>query len=184
MNARRDLPPLLASLSQISIQTSAPTPKLLILAHKTDLLVRLTSPSSPCPPNLPSAIRSTARERLKSILTREMDRLKSARGGGGIGGRIEGMGKVAGAKRGGWLSQLFGGGQDASVGDEGGEGVEDEGSIWGGKGEFRWEDVEGVDIEWGVSGLGMVDIGKQVRTMENQTSGDGLNELEAFLLSV
>ena len=113
-----------------------------------------------------------------------MDRLKSARGHGGVGGRIEGMGKVAGTRRAGWLSQLFGGGQDANAGDEVREGEEDEGSIWGGKGEFRWEDVEGVDIDWGVSGLGMVNDGKQAATMENQSPGDGLDELRAFLLSV
>lgn len=39
---------------------------------------------------------------------------------------------------------------------EEGDGQEDEGLIWGGRGAFRWEDVEGVDIQWGVAALGPV----------------------------
>ncbi len=176
----RDLPPLLTSLCNRALRSSLPPPKLLILAHKADLLIRPTPPSSPSPPNIPSTIRSTARERLKSILTREMDRLKSVRGGGGVGGRIEGMGKVSRTGGGGWFSRLFGASQSVSSEGEG-EGEEDEALVWGGKGPFRWEDMEGVSVAWGVSGLGMVNVGKQVAAVSEVEEGDGSDELKEFL---
>ncbi len=113
-----------------------------------------------------------------------MDRLKSARGGGGVGGRIEGMGKVAGTGGGGWFSKMFGGGRYVVISDANGDDHEDEGLTWGGKGPFRWEDVEGVDVEWGVSGLGMVNVGKEVVQVKGGEKGDGLNELKAFLLGL
>ena len=103
-----------------------------------------------------------------------MDRLKGARGS--TGGKIEGMGKVPGASTGGFFGKLFGG---APV-EDGGEGEEDETLIWGGRGPFKWEDVEGVDIEWAASGLGMVKMGKEVSGQEAE-EGDGLDDLKRFL---
>ena len=111
-----------------------------------------------------------------------MDRLKTARGAGGVGGRIEGMGRVAGSSGGSWFARLFGVSRARSEENEGeGEGDGDEGLIWGGKGPFRWEDVEGVEVEWGVSGLGMVSTGKPAVGDGDGEQGDGLSELEAFL---
>jgi len=103
-----------------------------------------------------------------------MDRLKAARGS--TGGKIEGMGKVAGTSSGGFFGKLFGG----APAEEGGEGEEDETLIWGGRGPFKWEDVEGVDIEWAASGLGMVKMGKEAFGKEVE-EGDGLNDLKRFL---
>lgn len=180
----RDLPPLLTTLANLTRHSFAVPPKVLILAHKTDLLIRPTPPASPFPPNLPSTIRSTARERLKSILTREMDRLKSARGGGGVGGRIEGMGKVAGSGEKNWLSKMFGGVQSVATTETDGDGEDDEVLIWGGKGPFRWEDIEGVEVEWAVSALGMVNVSQDVAGAKKPEKGDGLDELKSFLLSV
>ncbi|WVO21830.1 uncharacterized protein IAS62_003144 [Cryptococcus decagattii] len=169
------LPPILAALSNISarLPPSAPPPKLLLLAHKADLLARPTPSSSHCPPEIPTSTLTASTDRLKSILTREMDRLKSTRGE--TGGKIEGIGKVAGTS-GGFFSNLFGG----RAGDAGGEdeGDEDESLIWGGKGPFKWEDVEGVEVEWGASGLGAT---KGKTEAEN---GNGLDELKAFLWDI
>ncbi|WVQ78139.1 hypothetical protein IAT38_000220 [Cryptococcus sp. DSM 104549] len=169
------LPPVLTALANISLRlpSSSPPPRLLLLAHKADLLVRPTPSSSHCPPKIPPTSLTTSTDRLKSILTREMDRLKSARGGSG--GKIEGMGRVAGTS-GGWFSRLFGGGA-AGVEVEG-EGEDDEGLVWGGKEAFRWEDIEGVDIEWGASGLGATKVDTETQ------SGNGLDELKSFLWEV
>lgn len=115
-----------------------------------------------------------------------MDRLKSARVNSS-GGRIEGMSKVA-TSGGGWFSRLFGGSArgGGSVAEGEGEGDEDESLIWGTKGPFRWEDIEGVDIEWGCSGLGMVDVGQKVEKGEKEQAteargGDGLDDVMRFL---
>lgn len=145
---------------------NGPTPQLLILGHKTDLL---SGKEGKSPADLNSDARRTATERLRSILTREMDRLKSARGGSG--GRIEGMSKVQ-TSRGFW-SRLFGA---ARAGEVAAEGEDDEAMIWGGPGSFRWEDIEGVDISWGVSG-----IGPSNSLVANSEKGNGLHELEDFL---
>lgn len=110
--------------------------------------------------------------------------MKSARGGGGVGGRIEGMGKVASGGGAGWFSRLFGGGQSVVSGAGEGEEEDDDGLIWGGKGPFRWQDVEGVEVDWGVSALGMVSVGKEVAVTNEVEKGDGLDELEEFLLNI
>ena len=115
-----------------------------------------------------------------------MERLKDARGGGRVGGRIEGMSKVAGTVGGGFFDRLFGRSQSVSTGegkaeDEGED--EDESLVWGGKGPFSWGEVEGIEIEWGVSGLGMVNVGKQVAASPVER-GDGLDDLEGFMLGV
>jgi len=171
----RLLPPLLTTLASASLRNpSYPPPKFLFLAHKSDLLIRPTPPAVPSPPNIPDATRTTATERLRSILTREMDRLKAARGS--TGGKIEGMGKVAGTSNGGFFGKLF---ASAPV-EDAGEGEEDETLVWGGRGGFRWEDVEGVEIEWAASGLGMVKMGKEAVGQEVE-QGDGLDDLKRFL---
>ncbi|WWD15760.1 hypothetical protein CI109_100182 [Kwoniella shandongensis] len=174
------LPPVLTALTNLSLRLppSAPQPKLLLLAHKTDLLVRPSPPTTQSPPEIPSTTLVTSTDRLKSLLTREMDRLKSARGGSG--GKIEGMGKVAGSTSGSWFSRLFGGGSSGgvSVSEGEGEGEEDEALVWGGKGAFRWEDVEGIDIEWAASGLGAVRGEKEKGDVEE---GNGLDEVRRFL---
>ena len=167
----RQLPPILSALANLANQTGR-TPRLLILAHKTDLLVRPTPPSTTSPPNIPAQTRQVAVERLKSILSREMDRLKAARAAG-VGGRIEGMSRVSSGGRG-WFGKLF-----ASAEVEG-EVEEDEGLVWGGKGPFKWEDVDGVEIEWASSALGMVNMGSAGALREGE-QGNGLDELRNFL---
>lgn len=139
----------------------------------------------PSPPHLPPSTVQTATERLRSVLTREMDRLKGARGA--AGGRIEGMGRVAGGG-GGWWARLFvwgsGGGAGAEAGADEQEQDEDETLLWGGKGPFRWEEVEGLEIEWGASGLGMVSVvkaGKEGIATEEAEEGDGLDAVKRFL---
>lgn len=110
-----------------------------------------------------------------------MDRLKSARGGSG--GKIEGMGKVSGSSSGGWFSRLFGAGSSGVGVSEGeGEGEEDESLVWGGKGAFRWEDVEGIEIEWAASGLGAVKGGEKEKVDVDE--GNGLDEVRRFLWEV
>lgn len=101
-----------------------------------------------------------------------MERLKAACGAGGVGGRIEGMSGVASG--GGFWSRLFGGGNtepDANAED-------DEALIWGGNGPFRWEDVEGVEVDWAVTGLGPASSEKAT---EEQARGNGLDELTDFM---
>lgn len=172
----RELPPLLTQLAGSASRRglSAPPPRLLILANKTDLLARSTAGETPSPPELSQQARSTALERVKSILTREMDRLKSARGAGGVGGRIEGMSRVS-SSGGGFWARLFGSGAskepEATTED-------DEALVWGGAGAFRWEDVEGVEVSWGVSGVGAASTTTTEATSER---GNGLDELTYFL---
>ena len=89
------------------------------------------------------------------------------------------MSRVSGTG-GGWWSRLFGTGA-AAAGEADGEGEEDESLIWGEKGGFRWEDVEGVDVEWAASGLGMVQVIEKATDKENDTEGNGLDELRALL---
>ena len=167
----RQLPPILSALANLANQTGR-IPRLLILAHKTDLLVRPTPPAGTSPPDIPAQTRQVAIDRLKSILTREMDRLKAARTAG-VGGRIEGMSKVSSGGRG-WFGKLF-----ASAEVEG-EVEEDEGLVWGGKGPFRWEDIDGVEIEWASSALGMVNMAGAGAAKDGE-QGNGLDELRTFL---
>jgi len=176
---QRQLPPLLTALASSALRNpSYPPPKVLFLAHKSDLLIRPPPTAGPTPPSIPDAIRTTATDRLRSLLTREMDRLKSAKAS--TSGKIEGLSKVAGTGSGGFLSRLFGGG--AAV-DDGGEGEDDETLIWGGRGPFKWEDVEGLEIEWAATGLGPVKTGG-VSAVEEPETGDGLDDLKRFLWDV
>lgn len=167
----RELPPILTTLCAGSLASNEPA-KLLILGSKTDLLTR-PPPTGPSP-SITSQSRQTAVDRLKSVLTREMDRLKQSRAS--TGGRIEGIGRVqssGGTGLAGLWKRLFAGG--VVVADDG-EVEEDEGLVWGGKGTFRWEDIEGVEVEWGVSSLGGVKASGE--------EGDGLREVEEWLRKV
>lgn len=166
----------MTSLASLSLRRATPL-KLFILAHKSDLIIRPT-PTSACP-TIPVATRLTAIDRVRSILTREMDRLKAARGA--VGGRIEGMSRVATSGGGSWWSRLFGGSSSAAAptaGDDA-EAEEDEALVWGGKGGFRWEDVEGVEIEWGASALGSL---KDVAGSSGE--GEGLSELKEWVANI
>jgi signal recognition particle receptor subunit beta len=102
-----------------------------------------------------------------------MDRLKSARGA--VGGKIEGMGHVSGGG-GGWWARLFGGSGASAEAAEGQEAEEDEGLVWGGQGGWRWEDIEGVEVEWAASALGSI---KDIKA--EGVAGEGLDELKEFL---
>ncbi|WVQ98487.1 hypothetical protein IAU59_005613 [Kwoniella sp. CBS 9459] len=178
-----ELPPVLSALSNLAIRLppSSPPPKLLILAHKADLLARPAPPTTHSPPEIPETTLSTATDRLKSILTREMDRLKTSRES--TGGKIEGMSRVTGGSSTGFFGRLFGlGGSGAVVpGGEDDEDEVDESLIWGGKGPFRWEDVEGVEIEWGASGLG---VPASAKGTEAKEEGNGLDEVKRFVWDI
>ncbi|WVF72454.1 hypothetical protein IAT40_007269 [Kwoniella sp. CBS 6097] len=179
-----ELPPILSALSNLAIRLppSSPPPKLLILAHKADLLARPAPPNTHSPPEIPEATLSTATDRLKSILTREMDRLKTSRES--TGGKIEGMSRVSGGSSSGFFGRLFGFGGSGAVAGGSGEDDEDEvdeSLVWGGKGSFRWEDVEGVEIEWAASGLGVPASGKNGEAKEE---GNGLDEVKRFIWEV
>ncbi|WWC61303.1 uncharacterized protein I303_103884 [Kwoniella dejecticola CBS 10117] len=175
-----ELPPIFIALSNLSISQNLIEPlKLQILAHKTDLLTRSTSsnpPNAKSPPDIAETSLSAARDRVKSILTREMDRLKAARGGSG--GKIESMGKVTGgSSSSGFFARLFGGAGAGLAEGEEGEG-EDESLIWGGKGPFDWNDVEGLEVSFGATGLGAVGAGKDKAGSEE---GNGLDEIKQFI---
>jgi hypothetical protein len=89
----RELPAVLTRLAASSLSSSsAPIPRLLILAHKSDLLSRSATNEKSSTSTLDEKTKTTAIERTKLILTREMDRLKSARGT--TSGRIEGISQV------------------------------------------------------------------------------------------
>ena len=109
------------------------------------------------------------------MLTREMDRLKSARGGSG--GRIEGIGEIQSGSTSFW-SRLFG---KSTASSDGGEDKEDEALIWGGKGSFKWEDIEGVDVSWGSCGLGMVKVDQKPEAKDEERRGNGLDEVLTFI---
>ncbi|KAL1411214.1 hypothetical protein Q8F55_002165 [Vanrija albida] len=169
-----ELPALLSALAGASNRRglSSEPARLLILAHKTDLLAKSSTTASP--PDLTSQARTTALERVRSILTREMDRLKASRGSGGVGGRIEGMGRVASGGKSFW-ARLFGSAA-AEEPDAGNE--DDEALVWGSAGAFRWEDVEGVEVSFGTSGVGAA---KAVGAGSVADAGNGLDELNDFL---
>ncbi|WVR05029.1 hypothetical protein IAU60_002041 [Kwoniella sp. DSM 27419] len=176
-----ELPPVLSALANVAtrLPPSAPAPKLLILAHKADLIARPAPPTTHSPPDIPETTFTTATDRVKSILTREMDRLKSSREASG--GKIEGMGRVAGGSSAGFFGRLFGS-SGAGVSETADEGEEDEGLIWGGKGPFRWEDVEGVEVEWGASGLGVPTRDKAGEGDKQQ--GNGLDQVKRFIWDI
>ncbi|WVO16972.1 hypothetical protein L204_104658 [Cryptococcus depauperatus] len=167
---------ILVALVNVSarLPPSSTAPQLLLLAHKTDLLVRPNPPSTHCPPDIPESASKLSIERLKSILAREMDRLKTTQGVSG--GKVEGIDAVA-ASSSGFFSRLFSS-SAASQQDE----EDDETLVWGGKGPFRWEDVEGVEIEWAASGLGAYKSEQNER--ERVEEGNGLDSLKEFLWKI
>ncbi|BEJ12858.1 hypothetical protein CspHIS471_0300320 [Cutaneotrichosporon sp. HIS471] len=160
------LPPLLTAMAGTASRRGFNTSplRLLILAHKADALSREDTALSP--PDLAPQTRQTAEERVRSVLTREMDRLKSARSASG--GRIEGMGRVATQR--GWWARLFGAPEPVAENTE-----DEEALVWGGPGAWNWDDVEGVDVEWGVTAVG----GAKPLTEECE-EGDGLQDLTDF----
>ena len=101
-----------------------------------------------------------------------MDRLKQTRAS--TGGRIEGISSVASASKG-W-GRFFGLGSSGNAAEGEGQG-EDEGLVWGGKGGFRWEDVEGVEISWGVAALGPVNKAAK----GDEEVGEGLKEVREWM---
>ncbi|ORX39712.1 signal recognition particle receptor beta subunit-domain-containing protein [Kockovaella imperatae] len=179
------LPSLLTLLASTASQRPHGDPiQLLILSHKTDLLIR-PSPPAGIRPVIPESTRTTALERLKTILTREMDRLKSARGT--QSGKIEGMSRVPSSTTSFW-SRLFGG-SNVAVSSEGLENEDAEGLIWGGKGPFSWNDVEGVEVKWGCTALGGAKSSSTAAEMkmakeesDEEKGPDGLDDLRDFLL--
>lgn len=158
----RELPAVLTRLAASSLSSSsAPIPRLLILAHKSDLLSRSATNEKSSTSTLDEKTKTTAIERTKLILTREMDRLKSARGT--TSGRIEGISQVPLAST---PSSFFGirlnlnpfsrrgaaGSSKPTVLSE--EGMDEaEMMVWGQTGRFSWDEVEGVDVQWAASGM-------------------------------
>lgn len=162
----REIPPVLMSLAAQSLRTSN-SPRLLITIHKSDSL-----------PLKPSQILT----RIRHSLTNEMDRLKSSRST--IGGKIESISSVSSGKQVGVVASLLrlfgiGGGEKGEMVDEVAE-EDAEGLIWGDKGSFKWEDVEGVEIEWSVSSIS---ADKKNPEGENEAEDveDGLDEIRSWL---
>ena len=174
----RELPAVLIRLAASSLSSSsAPIPRLLILAHKTDLLAR-TSGSGTSPTAVDDKAKTTAIERAKLILTREMDRLKSARGT--TSGRIEGIDAVPLTST---SSSFFGLGRFFRSGRAGSkptvlseEGMDEaELMVWGQNGRFKWEEIEGVDVQWAASGMAVQAPGK------TEGKQDGLEDVRNWL---
>jgi signal recognition particle receptor subunit beta len=169
----RELPNILTRLASTSLTSShLPAPKLLILAHKADLLLRTISNPNPKPTPLDDKTKKMALERAKTVITREMERLKSARGT--TGGKIEGIDAVPSSSSSGLLSRFFGtsssSGEKPTVISE--QGMEEaELMLWGQSGRFSWDEIEGVDVDWAVSGLGNA----------SDAVEDGLEELKDWL---
>ncbi len=113
-----------------------------------------------------------------------MDRLKSSRST--IGGKIESISSVSSGKQVGVVASLLrlfgiGGREKGEVVDEVAE-EDAEGLIWGDKGSFKWEDVEGVEIEWSVSSISADKKNAAVETdAEDVVENDGLNEIRSWL---
>ncbi|KAJ9122737.1 hypothetical protein QFC24_004166 [Naganishia onofrii] len=157
--------PILTSLCAKSLaNASQQPPKLLIMGNKADLLAKpsATQPASSTTTNatlLDSKTRALARERLESLLTRELTRAKSSRAS--TTGRIESIDAVPSSTSSlsflGYLKKLLRIGGAVNVGAGVGEKEEEwkleeaEDAMWGGRnGTFKFEEVEGVDIEFAV----------------------------------
>ena len=107
-----------------------------------------------------------------------MDRLKQTRAA--TGGRIEGISSVASSSKG-W-TRFFGIGQSSRAVEGDGEVEEDEGLVWGGKGGFKWQDIEGVEIAWGAAALGP--IGKAALTDGSAEIGEGLRDVREWMWDI
>ncbi|KAJ9113961.1 hypothetical protein QFC19_000157 [Naganishia cerealis] len=192
----RELVPILISLCARSLTNgSQEPPKLLIMGNKADLLTKpssvanqpLSSPatSKATSPSLDAKAYTLARERLESLLTRELTRAKSSRASST--GRIEGIDAVPSGTVStsllGYVKRLLRLGTGAAVG-QAGEAERDakeeewrveqaEDAMWGERnGSFKFSDVDGVDIQFAVgSAMG----GKGLE------SQDGLTELKDWL---
>lgn len=125
------------------------------------------------------------------IVTREMERLKASRGS--TSGRIESISSIASAGSAPSLLNLFGllsfnkrqSSGPVVLSEEGLE--EAESMIWGQVGKFKWEEVDGVEVEWGVSGLAELQVGQKgvgSAKAEVGEGDDGLNEVREWLYNV
>lgn len=187
----RELPSILTQLASNSLTSSlAPLPHLLILAHKADQLARgISAPSATTNSSneaLDPKIRTLAIERLKTVLTREMDRLKSARGS--TSGRIEGISSIPSSTSSTWnpFKLLFGNKAVPKQLVLSEEGIEEaEAMIWGQPGRFKWEEVEGVTIDWAVSGLPEMQASNKIGVQDSKRNeNDGLSEVRDWLQDV
>ncbi len=123
-------------------------------------------------------------QRTQQALTTEMGRLKAARGT--VGGKIEGISAVRTGGTGllATLKGLLGMGGPASKArtqDVGADEAEE--LVWGDKGAFRWEDIEGVEVEWAVSG-GLGPRTTQTTGETEQGSQDELDDVREWLDSL
>jgi signal recognition particle receptor subunit beta len=165
-NTHREIPTILMSLAAQSLRTLH-SPRLLITIHKSDSL-----PLKP----------SQTLARIRQSLTNEMDRLKSARST--IGGKIESISSVSSGKQAGIVANILrlfgiGGREKGEIVDEVAE-EDAEGMIWGDKGSFKWEDVDGVDIEWAVSSISADNKRKAEDETEAEVVEDGLEEIRSW----
>jgi signal recognition particle receptor subunit beta len=115
-----------------------------------------------------------------------MDRLKSSRST--IGGKIESISAVSSGNKGSVFATLLrlfglGGTSGPTAGAEEDEVAEEdaESLIWGEKDGFKWEDVEGVEIEWAVSGGLLPGNERKSDQSADDTSEDGLKEVRNWL---
>ncbi|KAL7420530.1 hypothetical protein Q5752_004481 [Cryptotrichosporon argae] len=167
------LAPVLSALAVRSRSSGSGggTQRLLILAHKADALA-----PSQAQGRLDAVARAKAVERVRTALTRELERLKAARAGG-AGGRIEGMARVAGG--GGLWARLFGASAAEADAGAGASADDDDALVWGAKGAWRWDDVEGVEIEWAASALGAP--GQSGEQGGGEGEADGLDAVREFM---
>lgn len=141
----RDLVPVLTALAA---KQSATPPRLLIIANKTDLLIPTSSTANGETSAIPSKTRQLALDRLTTLLTRELTRIKSSRLSTSSS-RIEGIDRVASSSSGsllGFVKRFFTG---AGAVEEK-EAEADGEAVWGGAGPFEFKDVEGVEVEFAV----------------------------------
>jgi signal recognition particle receptor subunit beta len=152
----RELIPILTTLcARAHSNPSAPPPHLLILANKSDLLTKPSQSTSTAPSD--TKTRTLAHDRLITLLTRELDRAKASRAS--TTGRIDAIDHIPSASTTSfspitWIKRFFGGAAAPTAGttaDESWAVERAEEALWGGRGDgFRFEDVEGVDVEFGV----------------------------------
>ena len=186
----RQLPPILIQLAASSLSNPThPIPRLLILAHKTDLLSRSPTPLSP---EETLKLKSTAVERTKLILTREMDKLKSSRGTSS--GRIESIERVptSSSSTSGILTRIFPFLFSSPTSSAGAAGQDDDDStsteeaemmVWGREGRFEWDHVEGVEVMWGASSVRPAvggDVKPGMKGVEEEER-DGLEDVREWL---
>lgn len=153
----RELIPILTTLcARARSSPTSPTPHLLILANKSDLL---TKPSqSTTATTSDTKTRTLAHDRLITLLTRELDRAKASRAS--TTGRIDTIDHIPSASTASFspitmLKRFFGAAaavpSAGTTADESWAVERAEEALWGGRGDgFRFEDVEGVEVEFAV----------------------------------